>query len=55
MLVVYQVLVIYKNQKHMIMFARVEARQKFDFPVEMSWFLCNTNSNYFCRKDMTSC
>ena len=55
MLVVYQVLVIYKNQKHMILFARVEARQKFDFPVEMSWFLCNTNSNYFCRKDMTSC
>ena len=38
----------------MITFTRVEARQKFDFPVQKSEFVCNTNSNYFCRKYMTS-
>ena len=37
----------------MIMFTRVEARQKFDFPGQKSWIVCNTNSNYFCRKYMT--
>ena len=53
MLVVYQVLVIFKKSETYDKFTSVEARQKFNFPVQKSWFLLSTNSNCFYRKYMT--
>ena len=45
----YQVIVKQKNQKWMVMSAWSEACQKVDFLLQKSWFLCNTNNNYFCK------
>ena len=38
----------------MIMPTRVKACQKCDFSLQKSWFLCNTSTNYFGHKNMTS-
>ena len=33
----------------MVISTWVEAPQKIDFLAQKCWFLCNTNSNYFCH------
>ena len=38
----------------MIMPTWVEGCQNFDFSMQKSWFLCDTNSNYFHHKNATS-
>ena len=36
--------------RNMVMPIRVEACQKFDFSLQKSWLLCNTNRNSFPQK-----